>query len=64
MTCKPRDRKYWLRLLLLFLLGLMVTLAAFPVVMGALFAQGLLYTPCSNDGRTPADYDLEGELAQ
>jgi dipeptidyl aminopeptidase/acylaminoacyl peptidase len=38
----------------------MVTLAAFPVVMGALFAQGLLYTPCNNDGRTPTDYGLKG----
>src|SRR5688572_20420973 len=61
LTRRRRDRNYWLRLLLLFLLVLTVTLAAFPVVMGALFAQGLLYSPCNNDGRTPADYGLVGE---
>lgn len=59
---KPRGRQYWLRLLGLFLLALIIALLGVPVGMGALSAQALLYAPCSDDGKTPADYGLTGEM--
>ena len=61
VTHRRRDRNYWLRLLLLFLLALTIALLGLPFLMGLLFAQTLLYAPSNDDGRTPADYGLQGE---
>jgi uncharacterized protein len=61
LTHRARDRKYWLRLLLLFLLGVTGALLGTPFLMGVRFARTLLYAPCSDNGRTPADYGLQGE---
>ncbi len=58
---QPRDWRYWLRLLRLFIFALAAALFSLPLLMGALFTLALLYVPCSESSTIPSDYGYNWE---
>jgi hypothetical protein len=60
-TARLRDRWYWLRLIIFFLLALTLALATIPTFLGFLFMVGLLNAPCSSSNLTPASYNYTWE---
>jgi dienelactone hydrolase len=58
---QPRPRGYWLRLSGCFLLTLFLALPAIPLLIGCILTYGLVYSPCADNGATPADFSVEWE---
>ncbi len=56
VTPKPRPRHYWLRLAVFFVVATSLALLGLPFLGGFLLAAGLVYSPCSDRGITPAHY--------
>ena len=57
----PKDKRYWLRLLTVFLVACVFALIFLTTFLGASFTWGLLYGPCGTSTRTPADANLPFE---
>ena len=51
-----RDRRYWVRLIRLFIVTLTGVLLSLPFLIGVLSTVGLLYAPCSGSEPDPAAY--------